>query len=106
MYSPAPGNDQRRSGGGPNGGPNRGNRNNNGNLFGMILGIIAVISSLVMFTMVSKEIQDTAHQEITYNEFLDMIDAGEIKSVKLRANEITIIPMEQPVEMMEWTTLP
>ena len=85
----------------PNGNPNGGNKKNNGNLFGMILGMIAVVSSLVMFTMVSNEIKDSAHQEITYNEFLDMIDAGEIKSVKLKTNEINIIPIEQPVEYYE-----
>ena len=82
----------------PNGKPNG---NKNGNLFGMILGIIVVISSLVMFSMVSKELKENAHQEITYNEFLDMIEAGKIKSVKLKTNEINIIPIEQPVEYYE-----
>ncbi|HHU74276.1 MAG TPA: ATP-dependent zinc metalloprotease FtsH, partial [Clostridiales bacterium] len=61
--------------------------------------IITLISALViwyMITMLSERFEANTNREITYDQFLEMIDKDEIKSVDLTSDKIIIEPKNQP----------
>ena len=61
--------------------------------------IITLISALViwyMITMLSERFEANTNREITYDQFLEMIDKDEIKSVDLTSDKIIIEPKKQP----------
>ncbi len=82
---------------------NKKNGNNDGNMTGIILCLIAVLSGFIMFSLVSNQLKETTHQEVTYNKFLKMLESGDIKSVVLKSNEISITPIEQYTDQYEIT---
>lgn len=73
------------------------NSNNNGkNQKGpqtfIILAVAAVIT-LMIFSFLNNLLVDSSKKKITYNEFLEMVDSGQVKSVKIGSDSITIIPV-------------
>ena len=86
------------SGGGSNGGgDNRGrggsgDRNNRG---GQSIMIFILVSLVVLFfmSMLMNHFSSMSTQEITYTEFLKMVDEGKVKSVKFDTYEIRITPL-------------
>jgi cell division protease FtsH len=76
---------------------NKQNNNKNGTPNRMII-IISLVSVLIiwyMFTFLSEQINEGTKKEITYNEFLTMLDNGEIKSVEVQSEKIMIEPKIQ-----------
>ncbi len=75
---------------------NNGNRNqgpdnqNNGQT--ILVFIFIALITLMMITFISGQVTSTSTQEISYSEFLDMIEAGEVDKVVIDANRITITP--------------
>ncbi|MFT3984069.1 MAG: ATP-dependent zinc metalloprotease FtsH [Lachnospiraceae bacterium] len=60
---------------------------------------ILLIVSLVMLLLLSymrSFLSSASTQKITYDEFIEKVDAGEIESVKIGSDQITITPKEQP----------
>lgn len=58
--------------------------------------LIAALIMLSFFSYMSREIKESSREEISYNKFLDMIDANQIKSVLIKADTIEIEPVDQP----------
>lgn len=54
--------------------------------------IFAAVLVLVMMFAYSQLRQDSDAEEISYDEFLDMVDAGKVKEVKIESDRIVIIP--------------
>ncbi|MDY6323770.1 MAG: ATP-dependent zinc metalloprotease FtsH [Catonella sp.] len=80
--------------GGNNGG---GNRNNNNDPMNHRAGLICLVAAIVLFFILSYSmtaIKGTQTREISYNRFMDMVDAGEVESVELSNNKITIHPKQ------------
>lgn len=71
---------------------NRNNNNNPNNRQGWGMFIFAAILVLVMMFAYSQLRQDNDAQEISYDEFLDMVDAGKVKEVKIESDRIVITP--------------
>ncbi|MFA9466167.1 MAG: ATP-dependent zinc metalloprotease FtsH [Velocimicrobium sp.] len=67
----------------------------NNNRTGLIICLIAAICMLAMYLLMSNQLKENSHQQITYDKFLDMLEDGEVKSVELKSNEITITPIKQ-----------
>ena len=69
--------------------PNPNNRNNIQKwnmMFLVVMLIMFIVFGLYQFR------QDTESQEITYDEFLDMVDAGEVKEVVVEEDRLVITP--------------
>ena len=85
--------DQQDNNNGMNGGSNRWNRR-----AGIICLISAVILILLLSSMMSA-IRSGSTKEVTYNEFMEMIEKGQIESVTLGANRIQITPKPEPGQL-------
>ena len=92
-------NNQRNNGRGPgnngnngNGGPGNGNKNHSTIMIFMVVTLI----TLLIMNFFNNMMKDTTSQEITYDEFLEMVDKGLVKEVTLDEDTITIVPKVQP----------
>ena len=65
----------------------------------IFVGIIALILVMAMYHLG----QDTEMQKVTYDEFLEMVDNGEVEKVVLEADRIVITPKENEVTSIENT---
>ena len=74
-----------------NNGGNGGRDNHNGQLI-MAFVLVSLIVLFVM-SMVSNRFSQMSTQEISYSEFLEKVEAGEVKSVEIGSYEIDITPV-------------
>ena len=81
------------NGGGGNGnnGGNGGRDNHNGQLI-MAFVLVSLIMLFIM-SMVSNRFSQMSTQEISYSQFLEKVEAGEVKSVEIGSYEIDITPV-------------
>lgn len=77
------------NGGGNNGGGGKGNRN------GQIVMAFILVSLIALFvmSMVTNRFNQMSTQEISYSEFLQKVEAGEVESVEIGSYEIDITPV-------------
>lgn len=61
--------------------------------------LLAAVITLILFSLLAKQLQEGSNIEITYNKFLSMLDEGKIKSVKIQSDRIEIEPKEQPSDV-------
>ncbi len=81
---------------------NKGNNNqSNNNKNGMTLLIFILVGLAVLFiaSMVSSSISSMTNQEISYTEFMDMVEAGQVDSVVFTGNRIEIHPKTEDGRM-------
>lgn len=77
---------------------NNNNKNNKSGMPNRIAIIIILVSSLFiwyMFSMVQEQLKDGTMEEITYNEFLNMIEKDTIDTVVAKSDQIIITPKGQ-----------
>lgn len=96
-----------RNGGMGNGGPNpnknqnQGNNNrnnnnrnnnnrNNGNRFAYLLCLLTAMMVFFLFVFLMNQMSQASSQELTYNEFIEKLDNGEVKSVTLTGDRLLI----------------
>lgn len=70
---------------------NKNGQNQKGPQTFIILAIAAIIT-LMLFSFINNLTKDSTKQQITYNEFLKMVDEGKVKRVTIGNDSITIIP--------------
>lgn len=76
----------------------QGNQNNNrGNKNGQSVMIFIMVSLVALFIMsiVSNKVTQQFSQEISYTEFLDKVENGEIESVKFTGTQINVVQKSQ-----------
>ena len=85
------------NGNGGNGGGNNGGDNGKGNRNGQIVMAFILVSLIVLFvmSMVTNRFSQMSTQEISYSQFLQKVEAGEVKSVEIGAYEIDITPTSE-----------
>ena len=94
-------------GNGPNKGPNNGSNNgpNNGKTpkNGQMIVIFLIVSllALVGINLFNNMLKNSTNKEITYNEFLEMIEQDKIAKVTLDSNQLIVVPKEQPIQGVE-----
>lgn len=83
---------------------NNNNNNNNGNgqppkKQNFLAMLIAALISLLCIAYFMSMITGATSKEITYNEFINMIENGQIDSVKIESSQIDIYPkkIDSPV---------
>ena len=72
------------------------NKGSNSNRPIWIVCIIVALCAVMLFSYVNNQIENEQNRQITYDEFLRMLDEGEVKSVLLDGNKIRITPEKQP----------
>jgi len=81
---------------------NRDNKKNNKkglpNKSAIIICLIAALFTWYLFSYMSKQLKESTNIEITYDEFINMIDEDGIVSVDIKAEQISIVPKVQPNE--------
>ncbi len=89
-------NNQRNNGRDPgnngNGGPGNGNKNHST----ILIFLVVTLITLVVMSFFNNMVKDTTSKEITYDEFLEMVDKGLVEEVTLDEDTITIVPKVQP----------
>ena len=84
-------NNQKKNGnnkGNPNGGQPPKKQN-------LLVFLVATLISLVVMSYFMKSMDTTTSKEIPYNEFITMLEAGEVESVSIAADRIVIYPIEE-----------
>lgn len=74
---------------------NNSNNNNGRNQKGpqtFIILAVAAIITLMLFSFINNLLVDSSKKQITYNEFLEMVDSGQVKSVEIGSDSISIVP--------------
>ena len=79
-------NNDRRGGGQP------GNKNHST----IVIFLIVTLITLLIMSFVNNMMKDTTSQEITYDQFLTMLNKGQVGSVRIGGSKLTIIPKTQP----------
>ena len=83
-------------------GPDRGRGSGNGgpgsnrNHSSLLIFLVVTLVTLVIMSFVNNMVKDSTSQEITYDEFLEMLSAGNVERVKLENDKVTITPKNQP----------
>ena len=72
------------------------NKNNKGNRQTIFILLVASLVMLLILSYMRTTLAGAANQKISYDEFLEKVDNGEIESVEISRDEITITPKEQP----------
>lgn len=67
----------------------------NGNKSGIIFCVVATLCAFLLFNFMTKQLRESSKIEISYNEFVDMLKEGKVKSVKIDSSKITIVPTEE-----------
>ena len=97
QFDPGSGNGNNGSGG------NNGNGNGNGSgnngkdpkKQSMILFLIAALVTLLMMSSFMKMMSDETEKEISYNEFIQMLEDGKVESVEISSDRVNIKPKEE-----------
>jgi cell division protease FtsH len=80
---------------------NNNNKRGGNNKKALFYILVAAILTLALFSYMSNELEANSNIKITYNEFLDMIDNNEIKSVLIKTDRLVIEPITQPNEVYD-----
>ena len=80
---------------------NKPNKNGMPNRTAIIITLISALFLWYMFSMVQDQIRESTNKEVTYNEFLDMLDNGKIESVIIQSDRIKYEPFVQPNESFD-----
>ena len=72
---------------------NQGNSNQDPRKQNLLVFLVATLISLVLMSYFMKSINGATSQEVPYNEFVDMLESGEVKSVDISSDRIQIIPI-------------
>ena len=69
---------------------------NSGNRQNILMFFILVAAAFLVFTFLQQKFSEATTREVTYNEFLDMLEAGEIAKVEDTYSTWKITPKDQP----------
>ena len=76
-------------GGGQGNGPHR-------NQSSLMLFLVVTLITLLVMSFFNNMVHDSTSEEITYDQFISMLEKGKIKSVTVEANRVSIVPKDQP----------
>ena len=78
---------------------NNRNGNDTNNRKPIIICLVAALLVFLLFSFMSSQIRKASNKEITYDEFLKMLNSNQIESVVLKSSEIQITPKTQDNEV-------
>ena len=81
--------------------PNNGGRNNKSPKQSLLMFLMMCSIVMLAWTYFGQGGKDASSKEITYTEFLDMVEDGTIASVEIEGNQLNITPKKQPSEKLQ-----
>ncbi len=85
---------------------NNGNQNDpkkNQNRKGIIICLAIALGMFLVFSFMNHQVKQMTNKEITYNQFLNMLDNNQIKEVTLASDRLKIVPKTQTESVYEIT---
>ncbi len=74
---------------------NKQDQKKNQNRRSIIFCLVVALGMFLVFSFMNSQVQKASNKEITYNQFLKMLDDGMVKSVTLKTDRIEITPKTQ-----------
>lgn len=90
---PSGGQNNGNNGAGP-GGNGSGGNNQSPKKQNLLMLLLAALITLLLVSFFMKEMNGSTTKEVTYTEFLQMLDDNQIKEVKIKSDQIEITPVE------------
>lgn len=69
----------------------------------IIICLIAALSVFLIFSFMNSQMEKASKKEISYDEFIKMLDDGQVKEVVLSSDKVTITPKAQSSELYKIT---
>ncbi len=87
--------------------PNNGYGGNNKNRQTLMLLLICITISLFSMGIFSNMFNSTTNRKITYDKFVEMLENGQVASVEIKGNTVTIIPVtsDKSKAVVEYTAI-
>ncbi len=82
---------------------NRQNPKKSQNKRSIIICLIAALGVFLVFSFMNSQVEKASNKEITYDEFIKMLEDGIVKEVVLSSDKIEIIPVSQNSGLYEIT---
>lgn len=82
---------------------NKKNDNNKKNIQNLIVIMITAVCAVVLINMLLSQMQESRREEVPYNEFLEMVDAGEILTAEIKYDTIEFKTEDSPIATTYWT---
>ena len=67
--------------------------------------VVAAILTFIVVSSMNNYLNSKKRQELSYNEFVQMVEAGEVDSIKVGSTEITVIPKKGNTKSVSYTHL-
>ena len=64
---------------------------------------MVALGTFLVFSFMNSQVRNATNKEITYDQFLKMLEDGNVKSVTIKSNELHIEPMSQGNTLYEMT---
>jgi len=69
----------------------------------ILIGLVVTLIGLIVINFIGGFMSDSTEKEITYRQFMEMLEDGKVEKVIIRSGEIEITPKEQPFPGIEVT---
>lgn len=69
----------------------------------VIICLVIALGVFLVFSLMNRQVEKASKKEITYDQFLQMLEDGEVKSVVLSSDRITITPENQSNNLYKMT---
>ena len=73
----------------------RNNRDNRSNRTGIIICLAVALGLFLIFSFMNSQVKSATNKEITYDQFLQLLEDGNVKIVKITSSELEITPVSQ-----------
>jgi ATP-dependent metalloprotease FtsH/HAD-superfamily hydrolase, subfamily IIB len=70
-------------------------KNKKNNWTGVIICLAVALGTFLVFSLMNSQVKNATNKEITYDQFLQMLADGNVKSVTIKSNELEIEPVAQ-----------
>ena len=82
---------------------NKPDQNKNQNRRSIIICLVVAVATFLIFSFMNKQVEKASNKEISYDEFIKMLDDGQVKSVVISSDKIKITPATQKSAIYEIT---
>ena len=82
---------------------NKKDDNNKKNIQNLIVIMITAVCAVVWINMLLSQMSESRRVEVPYNEFLQMVDKGEVLSAEIKYDTIEFKTDDSPIAVTYWT---
>ena len=82
---------------------NNRNQDKKNNRTGIIICLLVALGTFLVFSFMNSQVKNATNKEISYDQFLQMLEDGNVKSVTITSNELEIVPQTQQNSLYQMT---